>query len=152
MDHPDGVVGGLVGCAPEYRLALAHRHELGADEGCDRRRREVAVDDRLEELSAGQFRSASGKKRWVVPADGLASRRSPRVAGFPGDVGGGHHAGSVVIVSMSIVIAAKLWLAIPSVSRRCTFRRVGNKNPSNVSGQFSRPPCASSTWATGSSI
>jgi hypothetical protein len=56
------------------------------------------------------------------------------------------------MVSMSIVIAAKLWSASPSVSRRCTCRRVGNTNPSNLSGQFSRPPCASSTWARGSSV
>jgi hypothetical protein len=37
---------------------------------------------------------------------------------------------------MSSVIGAKLWSATPFASWRCTRRRVGNTNPSNVFGSW----------------
>jgi hypothetical protein len=52
VDHADRVVGRLVGRDPEQRLAIADGDELAADEAGDRRRRQTAVDDRLQELAA----------------------------------------------------------------------------------------------------
>ena len=47
VHHPDRVVGRFVRRAAEQRLAVADRDELGADQPCDRRRWQPAIDDRL---------------------------------------------------------------------------------------------------------
>ena len=57
VDDAHRVVGGLIGGACEQRLAVADRQQLGADERCHRGRRELAGDDRLQELAARQGRT-----------------------------------------------------------------------------------------------